>query len=195
MRWDYDIRTLADADRLTVLKKMGSEGWEMIGLKEEPRSGTPGLNDAAIYITYWFKRPIEESVDMRDVLDHGKPKYTMDQLLAEEAIAAVAVARGQTTTLAIPPESNAWGDTPEFQEWDERRAKCVPSKPNFVLAPETFNLTVVIDDQTKILRIMSEAGWYVKDVSKDRKVDGAFVTYMFTKRQKKETGVAYELEE
>ena len=33
----------------------------MIGLKEEPRSGTPGLNDAATYITYWFKRPIEEN--------------------------------------------------------------------------------------------------------------------------------------
>ena len=75
MKWDYDIRTLSDADRLPILKKMGSEGWEMIGHRDEPRSGTPGLNDAATYITYWFKRPIE---------DDTKPRYTMDQLLAEE---------------------------------------------------------------------------------------------------------------
>ncbi len=152
-RWDYDIRTLSDADRLPVLKKMGSEGWEMIGLKEEPRSGTPGLNDAATYITYWFKRPIEESVDMRDVLDHGKPKYTMDQLLAEEAIAAVAVARGQTTTLAMV-------DDP------------------------VLYLIVRMEDQNRILSIMSRAGYYIKDVTTDRKVDGAYVTYTFTQRKK-----------
>ena len=154
----------------------------MIGLKEEPRSGTPGLNDAAIYITYWFKRPIEESVDMRDVLDHEKPKYTMDQLLAEEA---VAVARGQTTTLVIPPDSNAWGDTPEFQEWDERRAKCVPSKPNFVMVDDpVLYLIVRMEDQNRILSIMSRAGYYIKDVTTDRKVDGAYVTYTFTQRKK-----------
>ena len=41
---------------------MGSEGWELVGIKEEPREGTPGLNDAATYITYWFMRPINESV-------------------------------------------------------------------------------------------------------------------------------------
>ena len=180
IKWDYDVRTLADADRLPVLKKMGSEGWELIGLKDEPRSGTTGQNDYATYITYWFKRPIA--------------KYTMDQLLVEEEeseffkrMAHAMETRRTTVPVKPAPDSNAWGDGP-----------FASSKPNFVLAdptPETLNLTVVIDDQTKILRIMSEAGWYVKDVSKDRKVDGAFVTYMFTKRQKKETGVAYELEE
>ena len=174
-KWDYDVRTLADADRLPVLKKMGSEGWELVGLKDEPRSGTAGQNDYATYITYWFKRPIA--------------KYTMDQLLVEEEeseffkrMAHAMETRRTTVPVKPAPDSNAWGDTPEFREWEERRAKCVPSKPNFVLAPETFNLTVLIDDQTKMLRIMSEAGWYIKDVSKDRKVDGAFVTYVFTKR-------------
>ncbi len=171
-KWDYDVRTLADADRLPVLKKMGSEGWEMIGLKEEPRSGTPGLNDAATYITYWFKRP------MVDVVQLGGP-------------------------MVLAPHSNAWGDErpkeidyeADDREYIRQHETRRTSKPNFVLAPATFNLTVLIDDQNKMLRIMSEAGWYIKDVSKDRKVDGAFVTYMFTKRQKKETGVAYELEE
>ena len=146
----------------------------------EPRSGTPVAHADATYITYWFKRPIEESADMRDVLDHEKPKYTMDQLLAEEAIAAVAVARGQTTAFPLMLAM------PEFQsgmsaERSAFRASRISSWP-----PETFNLTVVIDDLTKILRIMSEAGWYVKDVTRDRKVDGVFVTYTFTKRNKSE---------
>ena len=145
----------------------------MIGHRDEPRSGTPGLNDAATYITYWFKRPIE---------DDTKPRYTMDQLLAEEEseffqrMAHAMKTRRTTVPVKPAPDSNAWGD-------ERQQAR----KPNFVLAdskPEILNLTVLIDDQNRMLSLMSNAGWYIKDVTKDRKVDGAFVTYMFTKREK-----------
>ena len=54
----------------------------MIGLKEEPRSGMPELNDAATYITYWFKRPIEENGLVLEELDSlrqhvSKPNFVM----------------------------------------------------------------------------------------------------------------------
>jgi hypothetical protein len=97
----------------------------------------------------------------------------------------------------VAPDSNAWGDARFGYERADRVEK-QESKPNFVLAdpePETECLTVLIDDQNKMLRIMSNAGYYIKDVARDRTVDGAFVTYTFTKRVKKEVGVAYELEE
>ena len=107
----------------------------MIGLKEEPRSGTPGLNDAATYITYWFKRPFS----------------SIERLVLEEL--------------------------------DSLRQHV--SKPNFVMVDDpVLYLIVRMEDQNRILSIMSRAGYYIKDVNTDRKVDGAYVTYTFTQRKK-----------
>ena len=110
----------------------------MIGLKEEPRSGTPGLNDAATYITYWFKRPIEEN--------------------------------GLVLGIRLSETQHV-------------------SKPNFVMVDDpVLYLIVRMEDQNRILSIMSRAGYYIKDVNTDRKVDGAFVTYTFTQRKKNDSG-------
>ena len=155
-RWDYDIRTLSNADRLPVLKKMGSEGWELVGIKEEPREGTPGLNDAATYITYWFMRPIDESVRViEDWIKDLKEKKKQEKPLEPAPVLL----------------GDAYGDS-------DRLRRELTKEDN----PEILYLTVRMDDQIKVLAIMSNAGWYIKDVSKDRKVDGAFVTYTFTKR-------------
>ena len=105
----------------------------MIGLKEEPRSGTPGLNDAATYITYWFKRPIEEN--------------------------------GLVLGIKLSETQHV--------------------KPNFVMVDDpVLYLIVRMEDQNRILSIMSRAGYYIKDLTTDRKVDGAYVTYTFTSRKK-----------
>ena len=148
-KWDCEERILNHTERISVCKKMGNEGWELVAVQG---------------MVHYFKRPIEET-----------------QLLAEKE--AIERAKRRNRDQAIP-DSNVWGDTPKFKEWEERRS-CSEHTSNFVLVdpPETLDLTVVIDNQTKILRIMSEAGWYIKDVAKDRKVDGAFVAYTFTKRR------------
>ena len=59
------------------------------------------------------------------------------------------------------------------------------SKPNFVMVDDpVLYLIVRMEDQNRILSIMSRAGYYIKDVTTDRKVDGAYVTYTFTQRKK-----------
>ena len=59
------------------------------------------------------------------------------------------------------------------------------SKPNFVMVDDpVLYLIVRMEDQNRILSIMSRAGYYIKDVNTDRKVDGAYVTYTFTSKEK-----------
>jgi hypothetical protein len=56
------------------------------------------------------------------------------------------------------------------------------------LSKQLLHLIVRVEDQYRVLSLMSKAGWYIKDVTKDRKVDGAYVTYVFTKRAEGKTG-------
>ena len=78
------------------------------------------------------------------------------------------------TIVTLAPDSNAWGDGP-----------FASSKPNFVMVDDpVLYLIVRMEDQNRILSIMSRAGYYIKDVTTDRKVDGAYVTYTFTQRKK-----------
>jgi hypothetical protein len=64
-RWEYTCCSVTESslnysDLLKHLNKLGSDGWELVGISS-PHGNTAGIIERTVnnQLTYWLKRPLE----------------------------------------------------------------------------------------------------------------------------------------
>jgi len=147
LKWDYEEKIVTSSEKLAILKKMGSEGWELLD----------GYS--------------------RDTYSHERERDICKLLFRRPIVSA------ENVKYPIKERTN-WR-LREIERFREKHMTEPVKEIKEVKPPEVelLHIDVKIKDENKILYIMSEAGWYVKDVNRDRKVDGGFVFITFTKRK------------